>query len=865
MKKRNYKTLRNYILGLLIILPCTLFAQINKIEKIIEKIQKNDFEKAIELKNKLKDETPIVLNHFVNHLIFNDNDFEGRNIDSSYSYLLIVSNDFKLIEKPFKIDYCSRFKLCEEYLMDERLKLENEAFILYSKDSTLVSLNYFIDHFKNELLKQKSLKLIETIEYDNAKKTNTSEVFKEYLLRYPNSSYTSDVKNRLEELIFEMTLKKNTLYDFRNFLTQYPNSKRYDKEIKGLIEIILYDNLVKSFSIDGYQSFIDEFPNSNYKVELRSKFAKTKYDQLIKTNDVSQKSSFIIEFSDYHELNIDSLWLSFKKDVVIVELNNLLSNPKTDLSSILKYTSINKTYINSSLINNAQKKVDEIVLKNLNYYSNLNTMEFYLKSFGKTKIFQKLDSSRIIKELSQLNNDSEIKKYFSEYENQILMYGIQNVIKILVPSKIDFDIIDAYGYINIINNNVEIYPIFQEARPFINGYAAVKYNDKWGFINKSGLVIIDLIYDEVKDFYKNVCCVKRDGLWQILTNQNEPISNNQYQDLGVFNSKYINVMSLTSGWGFIDTEGNVIKPFVYRNATPFVDGYSVVSEKDEYQLIDSTFKTIDIEIRGGSFFKDLEENCYRRWESNMRRWIYCEPNAGDANWTPSTISKKDNDIIINGIFSFNLNSKGLSLFPFSIENENQSNNRVIKRFDVITTYEGYGYYLSKDNYLNNKSSFTSATPFVDNRAIVQVSGNFLMIDTNGNQIGKVYNRIDRVNKSLFIVNDGMSEFLIDKNANPLSSDYDEIDRQMFFGTFRVKSNGKYGLIDEMGNELFEPSFNYFTPFNGEMSIARIKEDCGYRNYKSLCDFYVLIDYNGVWISKSTSTRLIFTLDGVSNY
>ena len=140
-----------------------------------------------------------------------------------------------------------------------------------------------------------------------------------------------------------------------------------------------------------------------------------------------------------------------------------------------------------------------------------------------------------------------------------------------------------------------------------------------------------------------------------------------------------------------------------------------------------------------------------------------------------------------------------------------------------------------------------------------------MIDTNGNQIGKVYNRIDRVNKSLFIVNDGMSEFLIDKNANPLSSDYDEIDRQMFFGTFRVKSNGKYGLIDEMGNELFEPSFNYFTPFNGEMSIARIKEDCGYRNYKSLCDFYVLIDYNGVWISKSTSTRLIFTLDGVSNY
>jgi hypothetical protein len=37
---------------------------------------------------------------------------------------------------------------------------------------------------------------------------------------------------------------------------------------------------------------------------------------------------------------------------------------------------------------------------------------------------------------------------------------------------------------------------------FSEGFAAVKLNNKWGFIDKTGKAVIPCIYDEVKDFKK---------------------------------------------------------------------------------------------------------------------------------------------------------------------------------------------------------------------------------------------------------------------------------------------------------------------------------------------------------------------------
>lgn len=56
-----------------------------------------------------------------------------------------------------------------------------------------------------------------------------------------------------------------------------------------------------------------------------------------------------------------------------------------------------------------------------------------------------------------------------------------------------------YGFIDIYGKEI-ISPEFKSARNFSNGLAAIKQNDKWGFINKSGKILIECNYTNCSDF-----------------------------------------------------------------------------------------------------------------------------------------------------------------------------------------------------------------------------------------------------------------------------------------------------------------------------------------------------------------------------
>jgi len=77
----------------------------------------------------------------------------------------------------------------------------------------------------------------------------------------------------------------------------------------------------------------------------------------------------------------------------------------------------------------------------------------------------------------------------------------------LFPAKID----DKWGFINK-KGKVIINFQYEEVNIFVKGLAAIKLNDKWGFINEKGKVIIDFQYEEVWDFdYRGITIVIKDG------------------------------------------------------------------------------------------------------------------------------------------------------------------------------------------------------------------------------------------------------------------------------------------------------------------------------------------------------------------
>ncbi len=58
---------------------------------------------------------------------------------------------------------------------------------------------------------------------------------------------------------------------------------------------------------------------------------------------------------------------------------------------------------------------------------------------------------------------------------------------------------------------------YEDARSFSFGLAAVKIEDKWGFIDPNGMVVIEAVFEDVKDFCNGSVPVKTENDWKIIT------------------------------------------------------------------------------------------------------------------------------------------------------------------------------------------------------------------------------------------------------------------------------------------------------------------------------------------------------------
>jgi outer membrane protein assembly factor BamD (BamD/ComL family) len=61
--------------------------------------------------------------------------------------------------------------------------------------------------------------------YKKSVETNTVEKYEEFLQKYPDSKYQSEVKEKIIELEFSNARSKNTISAFKTFLQKYPDNK----------------------------------------------------------------------------------------------------------------------------------------------------------------------------------------------------------------------------------------------------------------------------------------------------------------------------------------------------------------------------------------------------------------------------------------------------------------------------------------------------------------------------------------------------------------------------------------------------------------------------------------------------------------
>lgn len=151
---------------------------------------------------------------------------------------------------------------------------------------------------------------------------------------------------------------------------------------------------------------------------------------------------------------------------------------------------------------------------------------------------------------------------------------------------------EAWGFTDA-NGKVVIKALYDEILPFSEGFAAVRINQKWGFIDRSGnFVVKPNKYDSVGSFSEGKAYVRLGNRCGFIDGQGtEVIKPNQLFGAGKY-SDGLAVACIDQLYGYLDHAGEVAIDFKYDFAWDFDDGMARVHKNNKYGLIDKTGKEV---------------------------------------------------------------------------------------------------------------------------------------------------------------------------------------------------------------------------------------------------------------------------------
>ena len=153
---------------------------------------------------------------------------------------------------------------------------------------------------------------------------------------------------------------------------------------------------------------------------------------------------------------------------------------------------------------------------------------------------------------------------------------------------------DKAGFIDTTGKIVIPLQFKDEVGEFKNGMAKIEIEDRYGFIDRTGNFRIKPIYDEVTDFEEGLAAVKTNNKWGFVNSEGEFVIKLQYMNIGVFYHGLAPVL-VDGKWGSINKKGEiVVQPQFYdrvyfdENGIGYVDTggrWGYINKKGEIQFL----------------------------------------------------------------------------------------------------------------------------------------------------------------------------------------------------------------------------------------------------------------------------------------
>lgn len=342
---------------------------------------------------------------------------------------------------------------------------------------------------------------------------------------------------------------------------------------------------------------------------------------------------------------------------------------------------------------------------------------------------------------------------------------------------------DKAGYIND-KGQVVIQPIFRTAGEFSEGLAAVRINGTYGYIDPTGSFSIQPQFDYATHFREGLAIVVNDGQPFYINKQGQKPFEISFPVIGHFKNGIARIQTSTEKTGFIDKHGKLIIDTIFRRINPFIQGMAVVEGvghhpyKDREKGINKKYEMGVIDTLGqfiipyGSYQEVHNfENGYFRVEIPAEPWDTIEgysKKTGFIDKSGKLIFAREhkNNSWIDGNIHCGLAK--MNLYKYWIKEEGIS-------YSTANSYEGF---INLDGEIViNDTTYEFVKDFSDNRTFIQDEDrNYFIIDTQGKIISN----------EIFsdVVGEGFSN-----------------------GVAFVEKDRKYGMIDTNANFLIKPHFD----------------------------------------------------------
>jgi hypothetical protein len=152
-----------------------------------------------------------------------------------------------------------------------------------------------------------------------------------------------------------------------------------------------------------------------------------------------------------------------------------------------------------------------------------------------------------------------------------------------------FATVEINGFWGLINKagNFFIDPISEETLYFINDSTLlrIKLNDKYGFIDKKGQIVIQPKYKYASDFSDGLAAVSDTNVYAFINSKGDIVLNNNYKFSWGFEEGLAAVELANGNYIHINKFGENVFNKEWDNAYNFQDGFAVVVNKEKYGVI----------------------------------------------------------------------------------------------------------------------------------------------------------------------------------------------------------------------------------------------------------------------------------------